>query len=87
MVTDRPERRMALRLGAERAALPLPDEPADQVATLPSVAALAAGPRPLSIPGTDVDSGKIDIGPGTTTPMTSSTPPTATATSRDELPS
>jgi hypothetical protein len=40
MVTDRRERRMALRLGAERAALPVTLEPAEQVSTLPSVAAL-----------------------------------------------
>jgi hypothetical protein len=33
MVTDRRERRMALRLAAERAAVSLPDEPADQTTT------------------------------------------------------
>lgn len=46
MVTDRRERRMAVRLGAERAALPIPaaaaEDPADQVAALPSVAALTS---------------------------------------------
>jgi len=40
MVTDRRERRMALRLGAERAALPVPDEPTAQVQ--PSAAAFSA---------------------------------------------
>ena len=61
MVTDRRERRMALRLGAERAAVPLPDEPADQVATLPSVAALAAVSRPSGSARLDVDADGIDI--------------------------
>ena len=48
MVTGRRERRMAVRLAAERAALPVlarPDDPATQVAYLPSVAGLAAGLR------------------------------------------
>jgi transposase InsO family protein len=45
MVTDRRERRMALRLGAERVALPLPDEPVDEVPALPGLAALTAGPQ------------------------------------------
>jgi hypothetical protein len=42
MVTDRRERRMAARLAAERAALPLPDpaRPALAVAGLPSLAAI-----------------------------------------------
>ena len=49
MVGDRRERRMALRLGAERAALPTPtpDEPAAEVAALPSLAGLAADPPPV----------------------------------------
>jgi transposase InsO family protein len=53
MVTDRRERRMALRLGAERAALPLPDEPAGLVAALPTVANLttARGAAPQAGPG------------------------------------
>jgi transposase InsO family protein len=41
MVADRRERRMALRLGAEYAAVPLPDDPTTEVAALPSVVALA----------------------------------------------
>jgi hypothetical protein len=45
MVTDRRERRMALRLGAERVAHPLPDEPADQVPASPGLAALTARPQ------------------------------------------
>jgi transposase InsO family protein len=49
MVSDRRERRMALRLGAECATLPLPDAPATKVAALPSLARPAdpppSGPR------------------------------------------
>jgi hypothetical protein len=41
MVTDRRERRIAARLGAEHAALALPDDPAEQTAALPTVAQLA----------------------------------------------
>ena len=47
MVTDRRERRMAARLGAENAALATPDGPAEQAAGLPTVAHLTehrAGP-------------------------------------------
>jgi putative transposase len=40
MVTDRRERRMAARLGAEHAALTTPDDPAQQAAALPTVATL-----------------------------------------------
>jgi transposase InsO family protein len=45
MVNDRRERRMALRLGAERAALPAPEGTGDaaQVRALPTLAALSAG--------------------------------------------
>ena len=49
MVTGRRERRMAVRLAAERAALPVlahQDDPANQVAYLPGGAGLAAGPGP-----------------------------------------
>lgn len=42
MISNRRERRMAARLAAERAALPIPDD-RSQVAALPSLAALAAG--------------------------------------------
>jgi transposase InsO family protein len=41
MVTDRRERRMAARLGAEHAALDVPDDPAQQAIMLPTVAAIA----------------------------------------------
>lgn len=57
-VTDRRERRMALRLGAERAALPpLPEAAADdleQAAAPPGMASLAmsSGPNLRAIPGT-----------------------------------
>ena len=51
---------MALRLGAERAAVPLPDEPTDRVATSPSVVTLAAGPRPPGSARPDVDADRID---------------------------
>jgi transposase InsO family protein len=54
MVTGRRERRMAVRLAAERAALPVPpdQDPAGQVAFLPSVAALAdAQAYPDAAPG------------------------------------
>jgi transposase InsO family protein len=49
MVSDRRERRMALRLGAERAALPTlgPDEPAGKVAALPSLAGPTGEPPPV----------------------------------------
>jgi hypothetical protein len=47
MVGDRRERRMALRLGAERATLPLPDAPAAKVAALPSLAGPAGEPPPV----------------------------------------
>jgi putative transposase len=40
MVNDRRERRMAARLGAEHAALAIPDGPAEQAAALPAVARL-----------------------------------------------
>ena len=49
MVTARRERRKAVRLAAERAALPVlahQDDRANQVAYLPGVAGLAAGPGP-----------------------------------------
>jgi len=63
MVTGRRERRMAVRLAAERAALPVlarPDDPATQVAYLPGVAGLAAGSGPAdaalrAVPCTDGD--------------------------------
>ena len=48
MVTDRRERRMAMRLGAERAALPALDEPAAKVTALPTLAALTADTPPTS---------------------------------------
>jgi hypothetical protein len=62
MVTDRRERRMALRLGAERAALPIGEqEPAARVAALPSVAALAAGPPAGGLgPVADIDAQGVD---------------------------
>jgi transposase InsO family protein len=54
MVADRRERRMAVRLGAERAALPPAGDAAEQAATLPTVTALGAAdeasPRPPSVP-------------------------------------
>jgi transposase InsO family protein len=46
MVTDRRERRMAIRLAAERAALPVEDDPGEVVAALPAVAAVAASRLP-----------------------------------------
>jgi len=57
MVADRRERRMAVRLSAERAALPGAVDPADQAATLPTMVTLGAtreaGPPPLQplLPG------------------------------------
>ena len=42
---------MALRLGAERAALPLPDEPAGQVAALPTLANLATAMPATTLAG------------------------------------
>jgi transposase InsO family protein len=54
MVTGRRERRMAVRLAAERAALPVPadQDPAGQVAFLPSVASLTgAQASPDAAPG------------------------------------
>jgi putative transposase len=60
MVTGRRERRMALRLGAERVALPLPDEPVDQVAALPGLTALTAGPRALDGAHGTVDGDVVD---------------------------
>jgi transposase InsO family protein len=55
MVLDRRERRMAVRLGAERAALPPADDPTDPGATLPTLAAMndaTTGPpsRPRVVP-------------------------------------
>jgi putative transposase len=41
MVTDRRERRMAARMGAEHAALAIPDDPTEQTAALPTVAGMA----------------------------------------------
>ncbi|KPM56995.1 transposase [Frankia sp. R43] len=60
MVTDRRERRMAVRRAAETAAVPVPDEPADQVAALPSIAALntdsaAADAEPAPVAMADGD--------------------------------
>ncbi len=64
MVTDRRERRMALRLGAERAALPIgEEEPAAQVAALPSVAALTAAAATSTggpPPAVDIDDANVD---------------------------
>jgi transposase InsO family protein len=48
MVTGRRERRIAVRLAAERAALPVPDEPADQVAAASTLAAAAAAASPAA---------------------------------------
>jgi len=46
MVADRRERRVAVRLSAERHALELPGEPAQEVADLPTPASPAAGTEP-----------------------------------------
>lgn len=67
MVTDRRERRMAVRRAAETAAVPVRDEPTDQVAALPSVAALntdaaaaSAAPAPVAmVDGDDDDAEEI----------------------------
>jgi hypothetical protein len=60
MVAGRRERRMAVRLAAERAALPVLDDPASQVAYLPSVTGHAAGAEPADaglrpVPPIDAD--------------------------------
>jgi transposase InsO family protein len=69
MVTGRRERRMAVRLSAERAALPVPagEDPAAAVALLPGVAALAGRHAPARLApaaqdcpaGDDDDAGEI----------------------------
>jgi transposase InsO family protein len=72
MVSDRRERRMAARLAAERAALAVPDDPAGQVAMLPSLAALTSPPEPAAaepqadaaVDGDDDDAEEIFDAPG-----------------------
>ncbi|GGM88134.1 helix-turn-helix domain-containing protein [Dactylosporangium sucinum] len=74
MVTDRRERRMAARLGAENAALATPDSPAEQAVALPTVAQLtnhraglglrlvadpASEPEPLALTGDDDEDEEI----------------------------
>ena len=61
MVTDRRERRIAARLGAEHTALAVPDSPAEQTAGLPTVAHVTdhrAGPvlRLVADPASDPES-------------------------------
>jgi hypothetical protein len=67
MVTDRRERRMAVRLAAERAALPIAPEPAGQVTALPTLAALAAESPPSArrqvVSDADADVGGDDDDP------------------------
>jgi hypothetical protein len=60
MVTGRRERRMAARLAAEQAALPVPadDDPPGQVVVLPSVAALTGKQEPpQAVPGAAMGEG------------------------------
>ncbi|MBL7495265.1 transposase [Frankia sp. CNm7] len=50
MVSDRRERRMAVRLAAERQALPMPEDAAEPVTGLPTLVALAGGEEAVHEP-------------------------------------